>query len=515
MSSIVTFYSFKGGVGRSMALANIAVLLAKRGLRVLAVDWDLEAPGLERYFEYFDMRPIKDSGLLPLLLKVAEDPEAADPTGYRSHVWEVNVEAGMPLFLLPSGRQEHASYAKSLEKLTWPTFFELGGGEYLERLRNQWREDYDLVLIDSRTGLSDAGGICTIQMPDILVAMFTPNQQSMLGVRDVIDAVQAGRQRLAHDRMQLTVLPVPCRFSSTSEMKLSQSWLDQFAEVFARHVQDWLPVGVAPRSLFERLKLPQVDWFGFGEKLAVVEQGISDPASLGFICDRIAELLASEFQNLEHVLGPLPKPERKPMPKPQPRVDKDRDSYQYDLFVSSAGDGIVREWTSKLVSDLAEWSALDHGEPLRIFFDKQEIAVGSSWSNSPVLDALVRSKLLLVILTPRYFTSEWCLREWAIFAKKERQLESSQLIIPILLRGGHEFPAAVRNRRMFDASRTLTGQESSAERAQLLSSLSKELVELVREVPSIGPFFEPNPDPQDLAELMIPSQKKDLPSFGP
>src|SRR5215470_3632439 len=47
---IYTFYSYKGGVGRSMALANIGVLLALAGKRVLLVDWDLEAPGLELYF---------------------------------------------------------------------------------------------------------------------------------------------------------------------------------------------------------------------------------------------------------------------------------------------------------------------------------------------------------------------------------------------------------------------------------------------------------------------------------
>ena len=44
---IYTFYSFKGGVGRTMALANVAALLAKWGYSVLVVDWDLEAPGLE------------------------------------------------------------------------------------------------------------------------------------------------------------------------------------------------------------------------------------------------------------------------------------------------------------------------------------------------------------------------------------------------------------------------------------------------------------------------------------
>ena len=51
MGSIITFYSFKGGVGRTMALANIAVLLVRSGKKVLAVDWDLEAPGLDKYFK--------------------------------------------------------------------------------------------------------------------------------------------------------------------------------------------------------------------------------------------------------------------------------------------------------------------------------------------------------------------------------------------------------------------------------------------------------------------------------
>ena len=47
---IYTFYSFKGGVGRSMALANVAELFCAKKLNVLMVDFDLEAPGLERYF---------------------------------------------------------------------------------------------------------------------------------------------------------------------------------------------------------------------------------------------------------------------------------------------------------------------------------------------------------------------------------------------------------------------------------------------------------------------------------
>src|ERR1700722_5976752 len=50
---IVTFYSFKGGTGRTMALANVAWILAANGKRVLVADWDLESPGLHRFFQPF------------------------------------------------------------------------------------------------------------------------------------------------------------------------------------------------------------------------------------------------------------------------------------------------------------------------------------------------------------------------------------------------------------------------------------------------------------------------------
>ena len=42
----ITFYSYKGGVGRSLVLANIAHYLARFGKKVVALDLDLEAPGL-------------------------------------------------------------------------------------------------------------------------------------------------------------------------------------------------------------------------------------------------------------------------------------------------------------------------------------------------------------------------------------------------------------------------------------------------------------------------------------
>jgi Mrp family chromosome partitioning ATPase len=72
---IVTFYSYKGGTGRSMAVANLAWILATNGKRVLLIDWDLEAPGLHRYLHPFmDDKEFADSpGLIDNFVDFATD----------------------------------------------------------------------------------------------------------------------------------------------------------------------------------------------------------------------------------------------------------------------------------------------------------------------------------------------------------------------------------------------------------------------------------------------------------
>src|SRR5215510_4858347 len=70
---IITFYSYKGGTGRTMALANVAWILASNGLRVLVIDWDLEAPGLHRYLSPFleDKELTSSPGLIDFLVDFA------------------------------------------------------------------------------------------------------------------------------------------------------------------------------------------------------------------------------------------------------------------------------------------------------------------------------------------------------------------------------------------------------------------------------------------------------------
>ena len=82
---------------------------------------------------------------------------------------------------IPAGRQGDA-YSSRITSFDWQNFYDrLGGGVFLEAVKERMREEYDYILIDSRTGVSDASGICTVQMPDLLVVCFTLNHQSIEG----------------------------------------------------------------------------------------------------------------------------------------------------------------------------------------------------------------------------------------------------------------------------------------------------------------------------------------------
>jgi hypothetical protein len=189
---IITFYSFKGGVGRTMALANVAWILASTGRRVLTVDWDLESPGLHRYFAPFlvDKRLTESPGVIDAVRDFARTGTRPDGDGVRSlRPEDVRVAAqiqryassleryefpgGGSIDFVPPGRQDR-TYSQSVSTFNWDDFYErFDGAAYLDALAEDMRRNYDVTLIDSRTGLSDNAGICTVQLPDAVVNYFT------------------------------------------------------------------------------------------------------------------------------------------------------------------------------------------------------------------------------------------------------------------------------------------------------------------------------------------------------
>jgi MinD-like ATPase involved in chromosome partitioning or flagellar assembly len=189
----ITFYSFKGGVGRTMALVNVAAQLAKMGRKVLMVDFDLEAPGLETFERLRPRQP--HPGLVEYVTEYMSSKRSPDVRDYIYSAGKIGKKDGQ-LWVMPAGRRDR-DYHLALARLDWRKLYDdCEGFLFFEDLKAQWEQEYkaDYVLIDSRTGHTDVKGICTRQLPDAVVMLFFPNEQNLVGLRAVCQEIRRERE---------------------------------------------------------------------------------------------------------------------------------------------------------------------------------------------------------------------------------------------------------------------------------------------------------------------------------
>ena len=291
---IVTFYSYKGGTGRSMSLANVAWILASNGHRILVIDWDLEAPGLHRYFHPFlvDKELVDSPGIIDMMWEFASaamDPLGSDEEGWhepfaRIAPYAVSIEHRFPgrgtIDLVPSGRQD-ATYADQVGSFDWTGFYErLGGGAFLESLKANMRSRYDYILVDSRTGVSDTAGICTVQLPDVLVNCFTANNQSIAG------SVAVARSIISLRTDPLRILPVPMRVEDGESDKLEEArrlWRTEHAP--------FLPALQDVDEYWGSVEVPYVVYYAYEEVLAAIRDRPKQQRTILTACESLVNHL--------------------------------------------------------------------------------------------------------------------------------------------------------------------------------------------------------------------------------
>jgi hypothetical protein len=159
---VVAFYSFKGGVGRSTSAALTALTLAREGKRVIVLDLDLEAPGIEGSFSIpqSDIR----AGVVDFLLERAVMGESYRPDmnefvlPYADPAISAN---GGSLVIVPAGKLDD-TYMERLGRVNLSDIGRTAGEKnpiraLIEALL-EWRAA-DVVIVDCRTGFTDVGGM--------------------------------------------------------------------------------------------------------------------------------------------------------------------------------------------------------------------------------------------------------------------------------------------------------------------------------------------------------------------
>lgn len=422
--TVITFYSYKGGVGRTLALANVAALLAIWGYKVLCVDWDLEAPGLHLYFEKWIGK--NNSAGLTELIQGFKNEEAVH---WQDFITPISLlKDKKPLSLIVAGKQDE-SYIQRMQSLNWEALYESQQlGNYLETIRKEWKEEFDFILIDSRTGITDIGGICTVQMPDLICLFFTANKQSLYGAVDVVKRASNIRNNLPFDRDKLWVMPVVTRFESRVEYTVAQEWLEIFSEVLAPIYEEWSHKDVTTADLLNFTKIPYVPYWSFGEKVPVLEENTKDPDSISFAFETITSMLCLKLSSTDVLI-------------------KNRDSYIATAKRNSASSNILsnkqqiqpvrvfiicsyrdREFLEQLHTHLS----ILKREGLITVWDDREISAGEEWSNT--LSAKSEESDIILLLV----SADFLVSDYAYDREMQRALQRHETgearVIPIILR---------------------------------------------------------------------------------
>jgi MinD-like ATPase involved in chromosome partitioning or flagellar assembly len=500
---IVTFYSYKGGTGRSMALANVAWILAANGKRVAVVDWDLEAPGLHRYFHPYLRDPslTDSSGVIDFVMAYAREaikPAKSDSAtawyvpfaNLLRHASSLRYDFGAQgtIDFIPSGRQG-SDYAARVNSFNWTAFYEKHqGGVFLEAAK-QSLSRYDYVLIDSRTGVSDTAGICTVQMPHVLVVCFTPNTQSIEGASAIARSADQQRTR-ADGTRTLTVLPVMTRVLSGEKVRVDASRRaarDRFDALL------WhLGTDTARDRYWARVWVPQEPFYAFEEVLAVFadqpdsantmlasmeilagyilgarqDETAAPPLTLPRLDDAVRRSELGKFVRAA-ALPPPPQPSAletpamasdrpsaivrpaAPTPPPVQRTAPATRKWpapRYWFYVSYAqtdADPYFRRFVEDLDGTIRR--LVGHGEPTG-FFGRSTAAPGASWTER-VGDALASSRVLLAMVSPAFLHSDACGKEWQFFAERARHTGSQQPdILPVRWVRVHTVPKVISRR---------------------------------------------------------------------
>lgn len=282
--AIVAFHSFKGGVGRTTALATVAWHLARAGHRVVCVDLDLESPGLHAVL---DVAP--EAGVVDFLV-AHQATGAAEPEVVTATVHGVEIE------VVRAGRVDR-SYAERLARLDLHAAGDETGAvatalrALLEQLKARGAR---YILLDNRSGLSDLAGVSLASDAHVDVLVARANRQGTEGLR-LVSELLASRRRVKDRRTvvvhALAPLPVegPAWQAETEQLRLA-SW-HAFKGTF---YDDEPPATEDATAPHVPIVLPSFDEIRAAERLGRVEPSTLASPHFERLAARVVELAEPE-----------------------------------------------------------------------------------------------------------------------------------------------------------------------------------------------------------------------------
>jgi WD40 repeat protein len=271
-----TFYSFKGGVGRTLTLVNTAVELTRRGYQVIIWDMDIEAPGIQN-IPYFQKLTGKiKTGFIDIAAEfIKNNGEEINRKIFNNSI--ITHPDNPNLHLLSAGNLENQKeYSQKFSSLRWDKLFgkeDAPGFQLFETIREALLNYHpDFVLIDSRTGFTDIGGICCFRLPDVVFLVFSYGSQQMKGIRSIYNSLtnDVWLRRIRLDRPLKTYLlasMIPMDRPDLRKIR-REKWLENHSPDFNIHVEIPFNVEMAFNDTLWPVEYPDHQFCQYYSKIA-------------------------------------------------------------------------------------------------------------------------------------------------------------------------------------------------------------------------------------------------------
>lgn len=249
---IATFYSFKGGVGRTMAAMNLAWALTEKRRRVVLIDADVEAPGMTMFEDFFNCIGLPQKGILDYLtayLNSTGRTKGGKLPTIRRYAHDIKTgPENSKLFFVPVSNLKNPPDPSSIpwRKLHRPRplrkFIDYFRQDLIDSLDPDW------VIIDARTGFTELSGLFTVHVPDIVVLFTGLNDQNLQGTKWVLDDLKKNKTQA----QMIAFSPMPEGEETLKKTRMAQALKLLEGQNLPRVIIPYHPLAALREQIFVR-----------------------------------------------------------------------------------------------------------------------------------------------------------------------------------------------------------------------------------------------------------------------
>jgi hypothetical protein len=301
----IVFFSIKGGVGRSTALAATAWALAEEGKKVMVLDIDLESPGVSSSLLPHGKRPTY--GIADWLV---EDLVDNGPAVLPHMVGLSDISHDGVVYVVPAYGKDPGEYIAKLGR-AWMSKHKSDSSREpwqtrLNRLLGELEGQYnpDVVLIDSRAGIDEVSSACITSLGAEIILLFAvDSEQTWQGYAILLQHwLRNNTAKEIRERLQIVAALIP----ETRQQEYTDGLCEHAWDLFTDKLYDPIPPGDTALESFNydksNTEAPHFPWRVMWNRGFAVLPNLYEPLQQPVVTEQIQGIFGQLINQIKGIV---------------------------------------------------------------------------------------------------------------------------------------------------------------------------------------------------------------------